>query len=110
MDALLLSSSLQNCYGRSFNLGHHEVVSLKEIAETLAELAPGLKVECIPWPEEKKRIDIGDYFADFSAFQEATNWTPKVGLREGLARMLAYYEINKDEYLPLPRRGLRILP
>ena len=110
LDALLLAASTPACLGHAFNLGHPEVVSLKQIALALAELAPGLTVECVPWPEEKKRIDIGDYFADFSAFRQATGWSPKVGLKDGLARMLAYYDIHRAEYFPEPHRGLRILP
>jgi nucleoside-diphosphate-sugar epimerase len=110
VDALLRAGATEGCIGHAFNLGHRQVVTLRQIAETLATLAPGLSVSSIPWPEEKKRIDIGDYYADFSAFQRAADWTPKVELEEGLARMLRYYEGHADAYLPEPRRGLRIAP
>jgi UDP-glucose 4-epimerase len=99
IDALLRAAVTPACIGHAFNLGSPEVVTLAHIAETLQALAPGLTVTHVPWPEEKKRIDIGDYYADFSAFQTATGWSPEVRLTEGLARMLPFYESHGTNYL-----------
>lgn len=106
-EALLRAAATPACIGQAYNLGHTEVVSLRQIVELLAELAPGLAWQCVPWPAEKKRIDIGDYYADFSAFREATGWQPQVGLREGLERALRYYTLHRDSYLPRSRPPAR---
>jgi UDP-glucose 4-epimerase len=43
------------------------------------------------FPEARKRIDIGDYFADDRRFRELTGWAPRVSLGDGLARSVEYY-------------------
>ncbi|WP_395094973.1 NAD-dependent epimerase/dehydratase family protein [Armatimonas sp.] len=98
VDALLRAATTPSCFGLAFNLGHLEVVSLREVAETLQSLCPALSICDIPWPEEKKRIDIGDYYADFSRFAAATGWMPRVGLREGLETMLMFYRRYREHY------------
>ena len=57
---------------------------------TLAELV-GAPYRLVPFPEERKPIDIGDYYADDRKLRERLGWEPKVGLREGIARSLEYY-------------------
>jgi UDP-glucose 4-epimerase len=98
VDAFLRAAATEACVGHAFNLGHTEVVSLREIAQTLMELCPGCSYELVPFPEEKKRIDIGDYYADFSRFRQATGWHPDVRLRGGLERMVCYYRKNRRHY------------
>jgi len=53
----------------------------------------------VPFPPERKKIDIGDFYADASKIGRALGWTPRVGLREGLARTIAYYTEHKEHYL-----------
>ena len=50
----------------------------------------------VPFPEDRKAIDIGDFYADYSAIESELGWSPAVGLEEGLARTL--------ELLPRARR------
>ena len=45
----------------------------------------------MPFPAEAAAIDIGDYYGDFGKFRAATGWRPRVDLRGGLARTMAYY-------------------
>jgi nucleoside-diphosphate-sugar epimerase len=56
-------------------------------------------VEHVPWPAEKKAIDIGDFYADWSKFSRATGWKPTVPLAEGLERTIAFYRQHLDRYL-----------
>jgi UDP-glucose 4-epimerase len=53
----------------------------------------------VEWPAEKKAIDIGSFYADSAKFRAATGWRPHVGLREGLARTVAYYREHLSHYL-----------
>jgi UDP-glucose 4-epimerase len=56
----------------------------------------------VPWPLEKKAIDIGSFYADSSRFRAAVGWEPHVSLRSGFARTLAYYRAHLREYLDDP--------
>ncbi|HUG90334.1 MAG TPA: NAD-dependent epimerase/dehydratase family protein [Planctomycetaceae bacterium] len=98
VEALLLAGMVEGVEGRSFNLGYPRAYSLLEVVELLHELAE-FDSECVPFPPEQQAIDIGDYFADFSAYYAATGWTPQVDLPEGLRRTLAFFRENRDESL-----------
>ena len=99
VEALLLAIASEEAYGRVFNLGGEEVVSLRELAQMLVELNGGGSFCQCDFPAERKRIDIGDYYADFSLVRQAFGWRPRVPLREGLARSLAFYREHLKLYL-----------
>ena len=63
------------------------------------ELSGKSSYKLVPFPEEKKVIDIGDFYGDFNKFKKVTGWEPQVSLKDGLGNTLAYYEKNKDHYL-----------
>ena len=98
VDAFLLAGASPEADGEVFNVGGEPPVSLRELAELLVEVAGGGSYRLVPFPEERRSIDIGDYFADDSKIRERLGWGPKVGLREGLERSLAYYREHAESY------------
>jgi len=96
LNALLLAAVYEGANGRILNLGNHPPVSLLEFTEVLLAACQEFSVgrggyRLIPFPPEKKRIDIGDYYADYSKIGRTLGWEPKVSLRDGLRRTVAYY-------------------
>ncbi len=73
-------------------------MSLLELGETLTRIAGSGRIRLIPFPEDRKAIDIGDFYADYSAIERELGWRPEVGLEEGLARTLDYYREHGDAY------------
>jgi nucleoside-diphosphate-sugar epimerase len=53
----------------------------------------------VPFPPDRKRIDIGDFYSDATKIRNALGWRPAVGLDEGLSRTLDYYSLHKERYL-----------
>ncbi len=98
VDALLLAGASEATNGKVYNLGSAEVVSLRRLAEMLVSLQPGSAFELVPFPAERKAIDIGDYYGDFGLFQREAGWAPRVGLASGLARTLDYYRHEHSHY------------
>ena len=98
VDALLLAAVSNNSDGQVFNLGHREHVSLKELAELLVQVNGGGQYELVPFPEDRKPIDIGDYYSDFSKIGKSLGWSPKVKLDQGLKETLEYYRANHGHY------------
>jgi UDP-glucose 4-epimerase len=98
VEALLLAGLSDHANGKVYNLGSTEVVGLKALAEFMVTLGYGGTFELIPFPPERKVIDIGDYYSDFSLIQQELGWTPKVDLQEGLKRTMAYYQANHGHY------------
>ena len=98
VDALLLAAVSNDSGGQVFNLGHGEHVSLKELAEMLIQINGGGRYQLVPFPEDRKTIDIGDYYSDFSKIDKTLGWTPKVKLEDGLKTTLEYYRANHGHY------------
>jgi UDP-glucose 4-epimerase len=99
VEALLLSAVREEAFGKVFNLGGERTVGLKELAAMLVAAHGGGKFSVRAFPEDRKRIDIGDYYADYRAIRESLGWSPRVPLEEGLARTVAYYREHLREYL-----------
>jgi len=98
VDALLAAAADPKSEGQVFNLGSSEVISLKDLAAKLVGLHGGGSHRLVPFPPERKAIDIGDYYSDFARIRGALGWAPKVGLDEGLERTLAYYAAHGKHY------------
>lgn len=98
VEALLLAGASDAANGKIYNLGSAEVVGLKVLAEMMIDLGYGGAFEQIPFPPERKAIDIGDYYSDFSLITKELGWQPKVGLREGLQRTVDYYKEHRRHY------------
>jgi UDP-glucose 4-epimerase len=97
--AFLTAGASDACNGEVFNVGGDEPVSHRDLVDLLIEVAGSGSVRYVEWPEEQKAIDIGSFYADSAKFRAATGWQPRVGLREGLARTVAYYREHLAHYL-----------
>jgi nucleoside-diphosphate-sugar epimerase len=98
VEAFLLAAEREEADGEVFNLGGDESVTLLELAELLAELAPEASFRLGPFPDERLSIDIGDYVANDGKIRERLGWAPSIGLRERLARSLDYYREHAEAY------------
>jgi UDP-glucose 4-epimerase len=99
VDAFLRAATGAGTVGRTFNLGGGAPLSLEEVARVLVEVAGSGSYRVVPLPPAAAAIDIGDYAGDYSAFNAATGWEPRVGLRDGLERTLAFFRDRADAYL-----------
>ncbi len=98
VEALLLSAVHSEANGEVFNLGSTEYISLKDLAALLIEVYQGGTYEIVPFPSDRKAIDIGDYYSDYNKIYQTLGWSPKVSLREGLKRTLEYYLQHGNHY------------
>ena len=99
VDAFLLAAVAEEAQGQVFNLGGECAISLIELGDLLIQINGEGNYVVREYPPERRRIDIGDYYADFSRIQSILGWEPKVSLREGLERTLGFYHENLDHYL-----------
>jgi len=96
--ALLLAGESEQANGKVYNLGSEEVIGLKALAEMMTNLGYGGSYELVPFPEERKAIDIGDYYSDFSLISKDLGWSPQIGLQEGLLNTIHYYSNHQSAY------------
>jgi len=99
VEALLLAGACEEANGQVFNLGGDCSITLKDIAALLVEANGGGAFVVREFPSDRKRIDIGDYYADDRLARRMLGWRPNVPLREGLARTIEYYRANLKHYL-----------
>lgn len=99
VDAFLRAGASEASNGQVFNLGGGAPISLLDLATDLVRLSGhgGLKV--VPFPEERKKIDIGDFYSDAGKIERVLGWKSTTKFEDGLIRTIDYYKKHKDRYL-----------
>lgn len=105
VDAMLLAAACPAAEGKAFNLGSAEVISLKDLATLMLKINDAGTCELVPFPEDRRRIDIGDYYSDFSLIRETLGWAPRVDLATGLRSTLDYYRAHHEHYWDADAEG-----
>ena len=98
VDAFLRAGASDAVNGQVFNLGGQAPISLLALAQLLVNVADQGSVRLVPWPEERKRIDIGDVYSSYARIQSVLGWQPTTDLRTGLAQTVAYYQQHHQQY------------
>src|SRR4051812_18569067 len=91
VDAFLAAAASPSSNGRVYNLGGTEVVDLVAMAKLMVEVNGTGRYEIGDFPSERRAIDIGDYYADFSKIRNELDWKPKRSLRETIETTLRYF-------------------
>ena len=99
VDAFLLVAGSDKLDGSVFNLGNDDPISLKATAEIMIEENKGGEYIFLPFPEDLKKIDIGDFYSDFSKIKNVLGWTPEVSNRLGFKKTIEYFRKNLSHYL-----------
>jgi UDP-glucose 4-epimerase len=95
---MLLAAADEAANGQIYNLGSDEVISLADLAQIMVEVNGSGEYRIVPFPPERKAIDIGDYYANYYKVKHALGWQPRIKLREGIRRSLEYYRANREKY------------
>jgi UDP-glucose 4-epimerase len=99
INALLLAGLSDDANGKVYNLGSDEVINLIGVAEKMTSMGYGGKFKLTAFPPDRKVIDIGDYYGDYSLIKRDLNWSPKVSLDEGLRLTAAFYQQYMKHYI-----------
>lgn len=99
VNALLLAAVKTNSEGKIYNLGGDCIISLKDTAKMLCDVLGRGEYKIKEFPEDRKKIDIGDYYSDYSLIKSELGWTPCVTLREGIKKTVEYYNNYLDFYI-----------
>lgn len=98
-EAFLLAAATPAAEGDVFNIGGAGAVRLRDLAAALVEANRGGSFAIKEFPAERKRIDIGDYYADDSRFRHATGWQPRTNLGDGLKKTLEFFRARLAQYV-----------
>jgi UDP-glucose 4-epimerase len=99
LDALLIAATEKNAIGKVYNLGAPDPLSLEDTAKIMCQKIEGGDYQMIPFPEDRKAIDVGDFICDYSAFRDQFGWEPKVSFEDGIQRSMEYFRKEISHYL-----------
>ena len=99
VEAFLLSAARPEAVGQVFNLGGPPRVTLQRLAAMLVEINGGGEYVVREFPGERKKIDIGDYYADDRLIARKLGWRPRTDLHTALSQTLGYYRKELPHYL-----------
>jgi UDP-glucose 4-epimerase len=98
VDALLIAGISDKVKGDYFNLGGERAVALEEFVKILLKAAGRGSYRIVPFPPEKKSIDVGSVYSSAAKFNFATGWRARVPIEEGLVRTVEYYQRYREYY------------
>jgi UDP-glucose 4-epimerase len=98
VEALVLAAADPTAEGQIYNLGGDDPINLLDLAELLIRVNGGGSYRIVPFPADRKRIDIGDYHGDYGRIRDHLGWRPTVPLRDGLERAIAFYRQYREHY------------
>jgi UDP-glucose 4-epimerase len=98
VEAMLLAGASEAANGQVFNIGATEPVSLRGVCELLIEAAGCGSFKLVPFPADRKAIDIGSIYVDDAKIRRVLGWAPRVGLQEGLQRTVDFFRAHREHY------------
>lgn len=99
VDALLLAAARPAAVGGVFNLGGVGRISLRDLAALLVDVAGGGRYVVRKFPADRKKIDVGDFYADCRLIRRRLGWKPRTTVREALTKTVAYYLTELPHYV-----------
>jgi UDP-glucose 4-epimerase len=99
VEALLLAAAKPAAVGRVYNLGGSGRLSLRELADLVVAAAGGGRYVVRKFPADRRKIDIGDYYADDRLIRRELGWKPRTDVREAVARTVEFFRAELPHYL-----------
>jgi UDP-glucose 4-epimerase len=96
--AALLAAENPTADGQIFNVGWGRGIAFRELAQTVIAAVGSGSWEYAPFSPERKALEPGDFYADISKIRRVLGWNPLIELADGLARTVAFYRENRDQY------------
>lgn len=106
VEAFLLAAARPKAVGRVYNLGGKGRISLRALARLVSDLVGGAAVgpalprfRIRPFPADRRKIDVGDYYADDRRIRRELGWRPRTDIPTALARTVEFYARELENYL-----------
>ena len=97
--AFAIAAVSEAAVGEVFNVGHHEQLTLGQMAEYAVAASGAGRIVRAPLPAELARIDIGSYSTDWSKIRDRLGWRPGIAFAEGIADTISYYRSRPGWYV-----------
>jgi UDP-glucose 4-epimerase len=97
-DAMILASKDENAIGEVFLVGSNIGISLLDIAKSIVKIAGTGNLKMVPWPADRKKIEVGDILIDYSKINNVLGWYPKTSAEKGIKETIDFYRERFSDY------------
>jgi UDP-glucose 4-epimerase len=97
--AFLLAGAARAPESRFLNVGGAQPLPLARIAEIVAASASAPAPVLRPFPEDRKRIDIGSYATNSNRIAQVLGWKPATPFADGVRATLEFFRAEFPHYL-----------
>lgn len=95
-DLFVKSIGHESLYGKTFNIGYGQGISILEMVKMIHKFVPDAKYAFKEWPKIYKLIETGNYISNIEAISKELGWTPKVSFEEGMKRTIEFYRLHHE--------------
>ena len=97
--ALLLAAAKRKAEGQVYNLGGVGRISLRELARTLVRETGAGAFVVKTYPPDRRKIDIGNYYADDRRIRRELGWQPRTDIAGALRQTVDYFRTELPHYV-----------
>jgi UDP-glucose 4-epimerase len=98
VNAMLSAGFVPDADGEVFNLGSGNSIAFYEMAQTVVSVVGKGAIKKIPWPENYKIVEGGDFECDISKMKSILEFEPTFSLITGIEETVRFYENYKNYY------------
>jgi UDP-glucose 4-epimerase len=99
VEAFLVAGATPELRSRLYNVGGPEALSVAHIAGIMSVMAGAPPPVFRPFPDERRSIDIGSFWADSGLIRQHMGWQPQVSMNQGICESIAFYRRELEHYL-----------
>lgn len=99
VEAMICAAAQPQATGEVYLAVSDEHYSVRQIADTIVEVAGSGRVEEIPWPGMRASLEVGDAVFTNAKIKKGLGWQPATKFREGLERTCEFYRGRLEKYL-----------
>lgn len=99
VSGIVATAQTKGIGGEVFFLAGDQHYSVTDIAAKTVSFMGAGQVDHIPWPEQRKMIDVGDAVITNAKLKSAVKWQPHESLDSGLGKTHSFYSGCLDHYL-----------
>jgi UDP-glucose 4-epimerase len=98
VEALIMAAQSGQVAGQTFFAAHDVHWSVAQIAEATVEYIGRGRVKYMPWPKDRKSVEIGDAVISNAKIKRTLGWSPQYDLKSGLVKTREYYGACLEYY------------